>query len=226
MIKNTRKSLWYGLMMLLLLPLGACSEEISVGEAPPQTGSDQEEEVDYRGYYYDGRIELSKAENDEKVYYISGPMMYPILYGHTIPIPVPNYESKIVVKLGEGTVIEQNAVKLVINDEELVRDMPSDGTVEYVEDGFSITRLSADEFEVKINPQAYKSKFGGYDDVKIVVRPIPYLAFDDVTGDRSTFLKFESPADYNLPAEIPLHFLPYTFTDSYRPIRQYHLYVY
>lgn len=58
------------------------------------------EPVDQKGYYYDGNIVLSKAEDDSKVYIIRGPMMYPILYGYTIPVPVPDYTSRIVVKNG------------------------------------------------------------------------------------------------------------------------------
>ncbi|MBD5358879.1 MAG: hypothetical protein HDR88_18135 [Bacteroides sp.] len=234
MITDIRKTFWYGAMTFFLLPMMACSGENSAMQEPQQPDSDQlEEEIDYRGYYYDGKIELFKAENNEKVYSIYGPMMYPIYYGHTIPVPVPDYESRIVVKMGEGTVIDQNSVRLVINGEEVVRDMPSDGnTIVYVSNKsvsaeyrpeVSITRTSADEYEVKIAPSGHHIN---YDDVKVIMKPIPYWAFDDFTGDKSMFLKFESPADYNLPEEIAIHFLPHTFSDAYRPIRQYHLTVY
>ena len=199
----------------LVVALASCSNDFADMQS-------SDEPVDQKGYYYNGNIVLSKAEDDSKVYVIRIPMMYPMLYGYTIPVPVPDYASRIVVKMGEGTVVEKQSVKITAGGKETVEDMPAEGTMQYVE-GFSVTRISQDEYSVEIDPQDYLQN---YDDVRIAMTPIPYMAFDDSADATQRSYKFESPDDFGLPAEIDLQFLPYTFTDNYRPIRQYHLYTY
>lgn len=177
-----------------------------------------EETIDQRGYYYEGEISLYKAASDKKIYYIVRPMMYPFLYGHCIPVPLPDYASNIMVSLGENTVVEKESVIYTYKGKEYCADMPSEGTVEYYP-GFSITRIAKDEFSVYINP------YNTEGEISVVTSPIPHMVFDDSADRTDAFLKFESPADFNLPTEISIKFIPYTFLDNFRPIRQYHLIV-
>lgn len=226
MTTNFRKSFWYGGIILSLLPLAACSNENStMGEPETLSIGQRNGEADQKGYYYEGDILLTKANSGEKIYEITLPMMYPVLYGYTIPIPLPDYESSVIVKMGEGTVIEQNSVKITTGGKDVIMDMPAEGTLEYCQ-GLSITRISSDEYEVRMDPSGYLNSYGGYDDVKIMMRPIPHSAFDDSAEATDRWFKFETAADFGLSEEIPLHFVPFTFTDSYRPIRQYHMRVF
>lgn len=197
----------------------SCSDKYSLIDEPDAV----EEVVDTRGYYYEGEILLTKAEDGKKVYKITQPMMYPMLYGYVIPIPVPDYKSNISINMGNGTLIQQESVRYTLNGVEYVKDLPMEGTIEY-EEGFSITRISEDEISVYIDPKEMSIYYA----VNVIVTPKPYWAFDDSANAKpeDRFQKFESPEDFNLPANIGLQFLPYTFTDTYRPIRQYHMIVY
>lgn len=205
---------------LCLLTLGACSDSVIKENEPdaPEGAST----VDTRGYYYEGNVTLYNADSGEIVYSIREPMMYPILYGYVIPIPVPDYKAEIKVSMGENTLIDTNSVKYyATNGTETVTDMPLEGTIAYNE-GFSITRDSKDEFTLTLDPW-YEA-----DPVTVMVIPTPRMAFDDSPEAtvKEKWQKFESAEDFNLPTEIGIQFQPYTFTDIYRPILQYHMKVY
>lgn len=205
---------------LCLLTLGACSDSI-INENEPDS-PEASSAVDTRGYYYEGNVTLYNADSGEKVYSINEPLMYPMYYGYVIPIPLPDYKAEIKVSMGENTLIDTNSVAYYTSKEaETVADMPLEGTITYKE-GFSITRDSLDEFTLTMDP-SYETVFAT---VKVI--PTPRAAFDDApeATKEERWQKFESAEDFNLPVEIGLQFMPYTFTDTFRPIIQYHMKVY
>ncbi len=180
----------------------------------------QEPEVSYtRGFYYKGNITLFKANTDEKIYSISGILMLPDTYRYNMAIPLPADECDLNVRMGKGTIIEKGSVRYTLGDEELIGDMPDEGTNEYF-NGLSITRTDEESFVVHINP----GRLRDYSDVRIMMTPIPFMAYidsDDPTVPQPG--KFENPEDFGLPTEIGLQLFPYTFQDFYRPLMQYHL---
>lgn len=196
--------------------LSGCSN----GYDEPNSPEPEKEDPFGKVYYYDGGVSLSRADTGDDVYVIPQPGMFPGAYGFNIPIPLPEYECDLYVKLGEGTIIEKESVRYTIDGQEYREDMPHEGTASYNLEGLSITRNSPDTYTLHLVPSRLVES--SYSDIKVMMTPIPIRGIDSAAGKGILFTS-ENLEELGIPAEIGLQVFPFTYQDFYRPLMQYHL---
>ena len=214
-LKNMKTTINILTTIVLCIIMTACSDNDT--PTPPQPHTDNVEM-----HYFDGMIELADAQKQKPIYRIARPVVTPGLYGYTIPMPAIVGRNSFTINIGDGLFIEKEGVRYVEKGQNVTADIPEEGTTTY-NSALSITRISDKSIRIDFDSEEQVK----LSLCKIMVYACPSLvkSFTRET-ELEAWQEFDGTSIISTHSDIPFEIYPGCFTDSYRPIISYHMYVF